>query len=113
MKTPKPSPITPGIVDLGLFATTTSYAIWLWAFRKRPAPHTTWVKVVVGDTMVLAAAALRFRVGGGDYERGLWWSFVVGGAPIIIGELAQSLERKTELRELEDGDAHPTPPGWE
>ena len=96
------------LVDVTLAGATTAYAVWLWAHRRAPRPEGTWAKVVFGDALVLAAAALRHRLTGGSYEHAVWWCFVVGGAPIIAGELLQTIERK-----LEAGEDDGPPPGWD
>lgn len=80
-------------VDIGLMLTTCAYAWWLDR-HKEHEPDWTWVEVAVGVTICLVAAGLRSRALGGDWkahERNVWRAFVLGGAPIIAGEVSQAL----------------------
>jgi hypothetical protein len=114
VNTPDFARISPGFVDLALVATTSAYAAWLWTYRRRPQPHTTWIKVVVGDGMCIIASACRSYGAGLPYDLGhVVWAFVVGGTPIVIGELLQELERRRDLRRLEEDDGDAAPPGRE
>lgn len=80
-------------VDLALMAVTSAYAFWLDR-HKEFEPDWTWLEVAVGVTICLTAAGLRSRAIGGDWrkhERNVWRAFVLGGLPIIAGEVSQAL----------------------
>jgi hypothetical protein len=81
-------------VDIALLLTTTGFALWL-ANHKKQEPDWTWLEVVAGTAVVLLAAGLRSRVQPAqtwqDHERNVWRSFVLGGIPIICGEISQGL----------------------
>lgn len=82
-------------IDLGLMLTTTAYALWLDQ-HKEYEPDWTWVEVVVGVSICLVAAGLRTRARGGDWrahEKNVWRAFVLGGLPVIAGEISQALRR--------------------
>lgn len=83
-----------------LFALTTLYALTL---RLIPyEPDWTWATVVVGTALCLSAAALDIRArterwGGAtwhSYERSVWASFVIGGTPIVIWQVAEMVVRR-------------------
>lgn len=80
-------------IDIGLVLATSAYALWLDS-HKKAEPDWTWVEVVVGTSICLLAAGLRSRVMGGDWrdhERATWRAFLLGGMPIIAGEVSQAL----------------------
>lgn len=80
-------------IDIGLMMVTTAFALWLDT-HKEHEPDWTWVEVAVGTTICLVAAGLRTRVTGGDWrthERNTWRAFILGGLPIIAGEVSQAL----------------------
>jgi hypothetical protein len=82
-----------GLIDIGLVGLTTLGALWLDS-HKRAEPDWTWVEVCIGTAVCLAAAGLRSRVRGGtwrDHEREVWRAFLLGGAPVIAGEISQAL----------------------
>lgn len=85
-------------IDAALVTTTSAYAAWL-AHEKRHEPDWTWVSVVAGTALCLGAAGAQSRLAGGawrDHERRVWRAFVLGGMPIIVGEIAQWLARRAE-----------------
>lgn len=79
-------------IDIGLVLTTTAYSLWLDG-HKKAEPDWTWLEVVVGVGMVLTAAGLRTRAQGRPelHEGNVWRAFVLGGIPIICGEVSQAL----------------------
>ena len=87
------------VIDFGLMVVTTAYALWLDQ-HKEHEPDWTWVEVMVGTAICLAAARLRTRAGGGGdwrtHERSVVRAFVLGGLPIIAGEVSQTLRRWAE-----------------
>lgn len=114
-------------IDIGLVVATTAYSVWLDG-HKHAEPDWTWLEVVVGVGAVLTAAGLRSRVLGGDWrdhERNVWRAFVLGGLPIISGEISQALrgwrdrdeyrKRGWELSNVSTstlaGGSRATPPG--
>jgi predicted phage tail protein len=113
---PDSTRIAPEYVDAGLAAATTLYAVWLWGQRKKARPETTWQKVVFGVALVLGAAGLRYRLTGGGweaYELTVWRMFAIGGAPVILGEIAQTIARRAEARAYREAMRDDeTPPGW-
>ena len=86
--------------DAALVALSCAYAQWL-ADHKSAEPDWTWVEVGVGCGYVLAHAALRGWRRRGDWRDGqaeIWRSFIIGSIPIVAGELAQWLRRRTLRR---------------
>lgn len=81
-------------IDIGLVVTTLGFALWL-DNHKAQEPDWTWAEVVVGCAVCLVAAGLRTRAQPPSdwraYERNTWRAFVLGGLPIIAGELSQAL----------------------
>ena|ERR1044071_778362 len=80
-------------IDIGLVLLSSAYARWLER-HKRAEPDWTWLEVVAGTALCLAAAGLRSRMCGGDWrdhERSVWRAFALGGAPIVVGEIDQAL----------------------
>lgn len=80
------------------------YAVFLQLIhhKERLEPDYTWLEVVIGVTMCLAAAAYRGRhVSGGwkEYEGGAWLAFIVGGGVIILWQIGQSVARQREVRQ--------------
>jgi hypothetical protein len=85
-------------IDAALVTISSAYAAWLRA-HKRHEPDWTWISVVAGTALCLAAAGAQSRLCGGawhDHERRVWRAFALGGTPIIVGEVAQWLERRAE-----------------
>lgn len=92
--------IAADLVDATLVASTCVYAHWL-AENKDLEPDHTWLEVSVGVAMCLSAAGAHGRLAPADwraYERAVWRAFLLGGAPIIVGEVAQWLRRRQERR---------------
>lgn len=81
-------------IDIGLVLVTSAYALWLDR-QKHAEPDWTWVEVVIGTSICLAAAGLRTRAqrfaSWEDHERTVWRAFLLGGMPIIAGEISQAL----------------------
>jgi hypothetical protein len=80
-------------VDIALVLIMSGYAWWLDS-HKQAEPDWTWVEVAVGSAVCLIAAGLRSRFVGGDWrahERHTWRAFLLGGAPIIAGEISQAI----------------------
>lgn len=80
-------------IDIGLVLLMSGYAWWLDG-HKSAEPDWTWVEVAVGTGACLIAAGMRSRVTGGDWkahERATWRAFLLGGAPIIAGEISQAI----------------------
>lgn len=85
-------------IDIGLVLTTSAYAWWL-EHHKRAEPDWTWLEVVFGTALCLTAAGLKSRIRRGDWhdhERVVWRAFVLGGMPIIAGEISQALRAWAE-----------------
>lgn len=82
-----------------LVTITTIYASILHFIPHEPTY--TWVAVVIGTALCLAASGWsirrRLRVGLGatwrTYEHAVWMSFVVGGIPMILAELGEAWAR--------------------
>jgi len=79
------------LLDAALVAATCAYAAWLDEHKGLEPDH-TWAEVVFGVVLCLAQAEAQHQVGMG-YRRAVWRSFVLGGTPIIIGELTQWVQR--------------------
>lgn len=83
-------------IDFGLMVVTTAFALWLDT-HKEHEPDWTWAEVAFGSAVCLSAAYLRTRAGGGGdwrvHNRNVWRAFVLGGLPIIAGEVSQALRR--------------------
>ena len=79
-------------IDIGLVLTTTAYSFWLDK-HKHAEPDWTWAEVVFGVGIVLTAAGLRTRAQGRPdlHETNVWRAFLLGGTPIICGEISQAL----------------------
>lgn len=78
-----------------LLAVTTLYAVLLSLFRHIWEPDLTWLEVVIGTALCLLAPSLDQRLNGPltseIYEQRVWLAFVIGGAPIVIWQLGQSV----------------------
>ena len=89
-------------LDAALVATSSAYAAWL-AEHKSAEPDWTWAEVGVGCAYVLLHAAARGALTAGDWRAGqaeVWRSFVIGGIPIVAGELAQWWRRRKTRKEF-------------
>jgi hypothetical protein len=83
--------------DAELVGITTAWALWLYQ-HKEFEPDFTWVKVVAGFLLCWHHAGAD---GHGDWKahhKRVFRSFVLGGTPIVIGEVAQWLERQADRR---------------
>jgi len=88
--------MTTTIIYVGLFLATCAYAWLLAHFRHLWEPHLTWLEIVIGTTLCLLAPYLAARLDRApltwaDYEALVWAAFAVGGAPILIWQLIQSI----------------------
>ena len=84
------------IADMLLVATSCAYAAWL-ARHKRQEPDWTWVEVAFGVGFCLAHAYAHGQRHGGDWRtqhRAVWRAFVLGGVPIVLGEVRQWLAHR-------------------
>lgn len=86
-------------IDFALMVVTTGFAVWL-DHHKEHEPDWTWVEVAAGSAVCLVAAYFRTRAGGGGdwkvHNRNVWRAFILGGLPIIAGEVSQALRRRDE-----------------
>jgi len=88
-------------VDAALVSAASAYASWLWDHKKHE-PDWVWTGVVAGTALCLGAAGVQGRIAGGDWqdhERRVWRAFMLGGAPIIVGEIAQWLTQRAKRRD--------------
>lgn len=84
--------------DALLIATTSAYARWLDR-HKELEPDWTWLEVVLGNVLCLAHAAVCARLDPDTAHEGhTVRAFVLGGIPIIVGEVAQWAHRRGERR---------------
>lgn len=78
-----------------LFVATTLYAALLAWLKHLWEPDWTWLEVVIGVAIVLAAPALDQRNNGPLtselYEQRVWMAFLVGGIPIVIWRVGTSV----------------------
>lgn len=89
-------------IDGALVTTTSAWALWLYN-HKEFEPDFTWVQVVAGCSLCLSHAHLQGRIAGGDWQAQQWQvfrSFIIGGIPIIAGEVTQWLALRAERRRL-------------
>lgn len=80
-------------IDIGLVLVMSGYAWWLDG-HKSAEPDWTWVEVAVGTGACLIAAGMRTRATGGtwqSHEANTWRAFLLGGAPVIAGEISQAI----------------------
>ena len=87
-------------VYTALFVTTAAYAFLLSRFKYLIEPDLTWLEVVIGVALCLAAPAIVARWANVPtwqaYEVLTWRAFLVGGAPIVLWQLG----RMTRARRL-------------
>ena len=88
--------MTTTTIYIGLFLATCAYAWLLAKFRHLWEPHLTWLEVALGVALCLTAPYLnaRYVAAPADwvaYEWDVWRGFFVGGPPIIIWQLIQSI----------------------
>ncbi len=78
-----------------LFVTTSLYAALLAWLKHLWEPDLTWLEVVIGVAIVLAAPALDQRNNGPltseIYEQRVWLAFLIGGIPIVIWRVGASV----------------------
>lgn len=97
--------MTTTIIYVELFLAATAYALALAKWRHIWEPHLTWLEVVIGAALCLLAPFIIARYGGAGtgwerYEGMVWAAFLIGGTPIVIWQLAQSIRawRRIERR---------------
>lgn len=91
-------------LDTALVALSCTYAEWL-AEHKELEPNWTFIEVGAGVGYCLLHAYLRGGRRGGDWRAGqgeILRSLVMGGTPIVIGELAQWIQRREKFRRLRE-----------
>jgi hypothetical protein len=96
------------LLYITLAASVGLYAVLLHHFKELLEPDLTWLEVVIGCTICLGFAAWRHRLIGGDwheYERGVWWAFLVGGGVIIVWQVGRFVQRQKELQRRGISDA--------
>jgi hypothetical protein len=78
-----------------LLMTTTLYAALLAWLKHLWEPDFTWLEVIIGVAICLAAPAIDQRQNGPLtselYEWRVWQCFIVGGTPIVIWRVAASI----------------------
>lgn len=95
-------------LDAALVTATSAFAAWLDDDdNKRHEPDKTWLEVVFGVGLCLTYASARSRLTGLAHERAVWRAFALGGAPVIVGEVAQWRERLKQRPRWEALDAEP------
>ena len=91
-----------------LLTTTTVYAVLLAVLRHLWEPDLTWLEVVIGTALCLAAPYADQRLNGPLtselYEQRVWAAFLIGGAPVVIWQLAQSVNAWRRIRRRIRGD---------
>lgn len=83
-------------IDAALVGAGSAYASWLWD-HKGYEPDWIWVGVAIGAAGCLVGAGAQGRLAGGGWREQQWrvWrAFVLGGVPIIIGEITQWLVQR-------------------
>lgn len=84
-----------------LFAATTLYAATLAWLRHIWEPDLTWLEVVIGTALCLAAPYADQRLNGPltseAYEARVWLAFLIGGLPIVIWQLGQSVRARLRV----------------
>ena len=95
-------------IYIALLTATTVYAVLLAVLRHLWEPDLTWLEVVVGTALCLAAPYADRQLNGPLtselYEQRVWAAFLIGGAPIIIWQLAQSVNAWRRIRRRIRGD---------
>jgi hypothetical protein len=86
-------------IDIGLVLAMSAYAWWLDG-HKSAEPDWTWVEVAVGTGACLLAAGMRTRANASatwqSHEGNTWRAFLLGGAPVIAGEISQAIRAWAE-----------------
>lgn len=92
--------MTSHLVYAVLFLATALYAVALHHWR-RLEPDWTWLEVVIGTSLVLAAPATLGELGElaswQDYQHAVWRSFIVGGLPVVVWQIWLAWSRRGEL----------------
>ena len=82
-------------IYLVLFLVTTGYAVLLAWFKHLWEPDFTFIEVIVGVAMCLAAPYADRLLNGPYtaevYEARVWAAFFVGSAPIVVWSLARTV----------------------
>ncbi len=100
-------------IDLAQLLLVSGYAALLDRYKHRWEPEWTWVEVVVGNSLCLAAAALRTRTRRSrswrGYEHDVARSFAIGGLPIIAWRVLRTVTMhrrgyELALQHLKAGD---------
>jgi len=101
-----------------LLAATTLYALLLAYSKHLWEPDLTWLEVIVGVAICLAAPYLDLRANGPQtselYEQRVWLAFLIGGLPIVVWRVGASIRawsrigRHTFLRTYGDTTDHAT-----
>ena len=84
------------VADVTLVTLSSAYARWL-AHNKGGEPDWTWIEVGIGVAYCLGHAYAYGRRHGGDWRsqhRAVWRAILLGGAPVVIGEIDQWLVRR-------------------
>lgn len=84
-----------------LFCATALYAALLAYLRHIWEPDLTWLEVVIGVALCLLAPYADQRQNGPLtselYEQRVWQCFLIGGLPIIIWQLGQSVRARLRV----------------
>lgn len=100
-------------IYISLFLATSLYAFLLARFKYLIEPDLTWLEVVVGVAICLAAPALVARWMGVPtwqaYEALTWRAFIIGGAPIVLWQIGRATRtwRRVERR-IRERDGKPS-----
>jgi len=91
------------LVNLSLIAASCAYAAWLRE-HKKAEPDFIWAEVVIGVAYTLAGARLKRPRPGGWLARDahIYAAFAYAGIPIIVGEVAQRIERRRQRAKMLD-----------
>lgn len=110
--------MTTFVIYAYLLAATTVYAALLSRLKHLWEPDLTWLEVIVGIAICLAAPYLDQRHNGPLtselYEQRVWLAFLVGGIPIVVWRVGASVRawrrigRHTLLREYGNTTDHAT-----
>ncbi|HEU4326460.1 MAG TPA: hypothetical protein VFS21_25185 [Roseiflexaceae bacterium] len=91
------------LVYIPLAIATATYAAILDRLEAKIKPDGTWVEVVIGTTMCLVAADIRAHLGPDRRDeviRAVHLAFQVGGAPVIIWQVARAIARWRRTRRI-------------
>lgn len=91
-----------------LLIATTLYAAALAWLRHIWEPDLTWLEVVIGVAICLAAPYADRQLNGPltseVYEVRVWIAFLIGGLPIVVWQLGQSVSAWRRIRRRIRGD---------